>query len=146
MPETPEDRSQWNKRPDGTTKGSGFLGVLSRPDGRVSSELSMGTTDVTGKELDIPTLVPTLTKDEVKSLLASDGDKIPDSIAAKAISHARQRLAQKRPVFADEGEQQYHIYPDLKRVDVPTAGFNDAVIKPMAGHESGGYDWRKAKR
>lgn len=103
------DRSQWDKRADGSTKGDGFLGVLKRPDGRVSSEISYGTTDVTGKEMDIPLLVPTLTPDEVQYLLKADiskPDQIPPGIVSKAVAFARQRVAAGKPVFAQAGESQ----------------------------------------
>src|SRR5689334_1811887 len=58
-------------RPDGTTKGRGFFGPLSRPDGSVSSEISIGV-NIDGRELDIPTLVPTLTESERTWLLTND--------------------------------------------------------------------------
>jgi hypothetical protein len=135
MPEQPTDRSQWNLRADGTVKGNGFLGILPRPDGLVSSELSVGTTDLTGKEMDIPTLVPTLTRDEVQYLLNTPpATRLPASIFRKAIDFARQRMKAGLPVFAQDGEQQFHVYPDIPRVDVPTSGFTDATIKPMASH------------
>lgn len=101
------DRSRWDKRADGSLKGDGFLGVLQRPEGGVSSEISIGTTDVNGKEMDIPLLVPTLTPDEVSTLLSSDLSKpstIPRGIVQKAVAFARQRVAAGKPVFAQAGE------------------------------------------
>ena len=139
MPETPMDRSQWARRSDGSEKGSGFLGLLARPDGRVSSEISIGTTDVDGTEREIPALVPSLTAAEVKTLLSMDNAKVrvPKAIAQKAADFARYRLMRGLPVFAREGEQAYHIYPELKRLEVPTSGFNDAAIRPVASHAQG---------
>jgi len=85
----------FGKRPDGTEKGMGFLGLLERPDGSVSSEISVGV-EIDGKELLIPTLVPTLSPDEVKFLLDMELDgnvkKIPESIMQKAVDHALQRM------------------------------------------------------
>lgn len=97
-------RGQADRRADGSKKGRGFLGPLLRPDGGVSTELSMGTSDVDGVERDIPTLVPTLSGDEVRYLLENEPEAgaVPDSIAAKAIDHARMRQRTGRAVFAPE--------------------------------------------
>jgi hypothetical protein len=47
-------------RADGTKKGTGFLGPLKRPDGMTMTEYSVGV-NIDGKDVEIPTLVPTLT-------------------------------------------------------------------------------------
>lgn len=131
------DQNNWGLRADGSQKGRGFLGVLQRPDGNVSSELSMGTTDVNGSETDIPLLVPTLSRDEVQYLLsAPQGDwqnPTMKRIAAKAVDFARTRLKQGKPFFAQAGEQQTHIYPQFPR-EPEAPGFNDATFRPMASH------------
>jgi len=46
-------------------KGLGYFGKLKRPDGRVSTELSIGLTgpEFNWKETEVPSLVPTLTKE-----------------------------------------------------------------------------------
>lgn len=93
-------------RADGTKKGSGFLGVLTRPDGKVSSEISIGV-NIDGKEVEIPTLVPTLTQQERDWLLTndiSDPKKIPQSIQQKAIDFAKPRLAAGKSPFASAAE------------------------------------------
>ncbi len=92
----------FGRREDGTKKGTGFLGALRRPDGRVSSELSIGT-NFDGKEYLIPSLVPTLTKAEIDSLLK--GGPISDEIFGKAVTHARERLGQGKSPLLEEGEQ-----------------------------------------
>lgn len=92
-------------RADGTPKGPGFLGSLTRPDGSVSSEISIGV-NIDGREIEIPTLVPTLTPQEVQWLLShdvTDPQTIPDGIVQKAIAHARQRIATGQSPFADRG-------------------------------------------
>lgn len=91
----------YGNRPDGTQKNTGFLGELKRPDGGVSTEISVGV-NIGGKEMDIPTLVPTLTKPEIDSLLA--GEKPSDAIVQKAVDHAKQRIADGKSVFADNSE------------------------------------------
>lgn len=103
------DPATWGKRPDGTDKGNGFLGVLQRPDGGVSSEISVGV-QIGGKETDVPLLVPTLTRPELDAILAiPDGDpkffdKLPPGVIDKARAFAEQRLAAGKGVFADASE------------------------------------------
>lgn len=102
------DESKWDKRADGRAKGHGFLGLLRRPDGGVSSEISVGV-EINGKEMDIPLLVPTLTRKEVDTLLKLPVDEnfnrnLPRSIMDKAVAHAQQRLAAGLDVFADSAE------------------------------------------
>lgn len=92
-------------RPDGTPKGRGFLGELKRPDGGVMTEYSVGV-EIDGKEMDIPTIVPTLTKKELDQLLRmKDSDKMPRSIIDKAVEHARKRIAEGKDVFAAPEEE-----------------------------------------
>lgn len=103
-PQTLDDPSMY--RADGSRKGPGFLGALKRPDGKVSSELSIGV-NIDGKEVEIPTLVPTLSKDEVNWLITqdiSDPKKIPISIQQKAVDFARQRMAAGKSPFAQDSE------------------------------------------
>jgi len=92
------------KRRGGGDKGPGFLGVLKRPDGDYSSELSIGV-DINGKEIEIPTMVPTLSREEVKLLLSlKEGQKVPDSIVEKAIQHAKKRMDEGKDVFYNESQ------------------------------------------
>jgi hypothetical protein len=110
-PETPDET--WAPNPqdlrgDGTTKGTGFLGVLKRPDGGVSSELSIGV-PINGKQTDIPTLVPTLYGNEIKYLLSTPEDQIQTAdpklfgrIKQKAIDHAQDRIDQGLSPFAGD--------------------------------------------
>lgn len=75
---------------------------MQRPDGGVSTELSVSSSDLVdkqGKEVLFPLLVPTLTKKEINSLLA--GKKISDVIFNKAINHARNRISKGLSPFAD---------------------------------------------
>jgi hypothetical protein len=88
-------------RNDGTKKGNGFLGVLTRPDGKVSTEISVGV-NIGGKEMEIPTLVPTLTKAEVSYLLS--GKDPTKAIVQKAVDHAEKRIKAGKSPFAEEGE------------------------------------------
>ena len=95
-------------RPDGTQKGAGFLGPLVRPDGKTSTEISIST-DAVGKK-DFPLLVPTLTKDELATILAIPVDdpkffdKVPQSAIKKAETFAEGRLKEGKPLFWQPGE------------------------------------------
>jgi hypothetical protein len=86
-----------NPRPDGTEKSSGFFGALKRPDGKVSTEISIGL-DVDGKQINVPLLVPSLTFEELNYLLQSNVESkdflknLPPSIMDKAYNHAEQRI------------------------------------------------------
>lgn len=110
----------WDKRPDGSQKGNGFLGVLPRPDGSVMSEYSVADSeqlrDAKGGYLDYPTLVPTLKSNELSYLLnMRPGEKLPASIYQKAEAHALARKAQGKPLFAQPGEEDYTIDPEFRR-------------------------------
>lgn len=124
LPAAPIDRSAWDPRPDGTTKGDGFLGVLKRPDGGVMSEYSIADSeklkDAQGHYLDYPSLVPTLTPSEVQTLLKSKpGDAVPQSIKDKAEAYALQRVKQGKSVFAEPGEANTQIFAQIPRADQP---------------------------
>jgi hypothetical protein len=92
------DTSNYGNRTDGTPKGKGFMGELKRPDGGISTELSIGV-NIDGKETEIPSLVPTLTKTETDHLLA--GGKPTPGIVSKATTHAVKRIKNGLSPFAD---------------------------------------------
>lgn len=98
----------YGARNDGTQKGTGFLGELKVPGG-VATEYSMQSQAVTkdGKQIDFPTLVPTLTPDEVDLMvnyIIPNQKTPPESIIQKAIAHANMRIAVGKDVFAQDGE------------------------------------------
>jgi hypothetical protein len=96
----------FGKRVDGTPKGTGWLGVLKRPDGGVSSEISVGI-DIDGNEVQIPLLVPTLEQDEINFLLSQPNNQLDKghpfmkNIMMKAYKHAIGRMQQKQSPFKD---------------------------------------------
>lgn len=119
------DGSHWDLRRDGTKKGDGYLGALMRPDGDVMSEFSIAESENPklrgphGEYRDYPTLIPTLTRREVMTLLhANPEDPLPESIMRKAEAHALARLAKGEPVFAQPGEQHMDMYRQLMRAFV----------------------------
>jgi hypothetical protein len=115
----------YGNRPDKTKKGLGYFGELERPDGTgVMTEYSIGV-PINGKEMDVPTLVPTLTLDEIRLILhLQEGEDMPRSIVHKAIDHAHQRLSQGKPIFATEED----LYAHGGIVDVL---HNDAIEQIM---------------
>ncbi len=118
---------EWEKRADGSDKGNGFLGLQKRTDGsgKVSSEISIGTEDVEpGKEVEIPTMVPTLTPQETQWLLSHDISKVnefPKTIMDKAVDFARSRKAAGLPYFATPAESPTTASPATAPMPAPTA-------------------------
>jgi hypothetical protein len=91
-------------RPDGSRKGSGWIGPHKTESGSDVTEYSIGV-EIDGKQMDIPTMVPTLTPSEVKQVLtAAEYDEFPNkAVVSKAIEHARKMLSEGKSVFAPEG-------------------------------------------
>ena len=88
-------------RRDGSYKGAGWLGPIERPDGYVMTEYSIET-EIDGKKVLIPSIVPTLTKAEIQELLVMTNEKeFPKDIEKKAIEHAKKRLAEGKSPFID---------------------------------------------
>jgi hypothetical protein len=91
-----------NKRPDGTNKGTGWLGKQKNMRGEAVTEYSIGV-EIDGKEVLIPTLVPDLTPSEVQALLDSSatGKELPATVIKKAVDHAIKRMAEGKSPFKD---------------------------------------------
>lgn len=91
-------------RPDGSLKGQGFLGELPMTDGsgKVATEMTVGV-GIGGEEMDIPLIVPTLTKEELDFI--TSGNDVDDStdfgrgIMKKAVDHALERKKQGKPAY-----------------------------------------------
>lgn len=99
--------SEYGLRPDGSEKGRGYLNELKRPDGEVMTEYSIGL-PVEGVEMDVPTLVPSLNIEEIKTLLnLPERGRIPESIVKKAAEHAEKRVKSGKSVWATPEESEY---------------------------------------
>ena len=99
--------NEYGLRPDGSEKGRGYLNELKRPDGGVMTEYSIGL-PVEGVEMDVPTLVPTLNIEEIKTLLnLPERGRIPESIVKKAAEHAEKRVKSGKSVWATPEESEY---------------------------------------
>ena len=110
--------ADYGLRNDGKTyKGTGWLGELKTADGGVATEYTVGV-NIGGKEMDIPTLVPTLTKDEV-DLMVNDiipnKKPVPDAIMQKAADHAKMRLENGQSVFANDGQPTAEDTPSIRQ-------------------------------
>ncbi len=103
-----EDPSMY--RSDGSKKSArGFLGpVKNNVEGGTMTEVSVGM-EINGKEMEVPTMVPTLTKKEIETLanmkLEGNAKNIPESIIMKAKQHALQRIEQGLSPFYQDGEK-----------------------------------------
>jgi hypothetical protein len=99
------------RRADGSLKGRGYLGELARPDGRVSSELSIGLSFDDGIEREMPMLVPTLTNSEVQALLRNED---PSPLVLKKVSEFYwNRMKSGKPAFAAPGGE--HLFQTAGR-------------------------------
>lgn len=114
VPIAPTPVAAMGKREDGSEKGLGFLGLRQRPDGGVSSEISVGV-NLGGKETEIPTMVPGLTGGELNYMLSRPAEQlfrapynklnpIEKSIMDKATAYARGRVTQGLSPFRQPGE------------------------------------------
>jgi len=126
------DHPEWGSggiRKDGTAKGDGFLGVLpiTFPDKKtgVATEYSVGVS-INGKNVDIPTLVPTLSKDQI-SLMTTDiipnHKKVPQDIMKLAVDHAKQRISEGKSPYAGKGEQSKTAVEEAK--EMPSEGMEN---------------------
>jgi hypothetical protein len=103
-----EDPSMY--RSDGSKKSAqGFLGpVKNNAEGGIMTEVSVGM-EINGKEMEVPVMVPTLTKKEIETLanmeLEGNAKNIPESIIMKAKQHALQRIEQGLSPFYQDGEK-----------------------------------------
>ena len=85
-------------RPNGTAKGAGFLGSIPAAGGKTMTELTIGV-NIGGKEMDIPSIVPTLTQAEIQHL--ANGGKPTNDIVNKAVAHAKERMNNGQGVYFD---------------------------------------------
>jgi hypothetical protein len=101
------EQATYGARADGTSKGMGYFGELATSDGGIATEYSEGT-QINGKEIQIPMLVPTLTQEELNYMLHNvipANDRTPDHIFRKALAHAKHRLSQGLSPFATIEDQ-----------------------------------------
>lgn len=112
-------------------KGKGWLGLKKNRNGDDVSEYSIGV-DIDGKQIDIPTLVPTLTKDEISAVLRNSEQEnpavLPQPIVQKAIDHAKPLIMQGKSPFK---EQQANAMDRLNALSEMLYG-NRQLQKPVS--------------
>ena len=113
----PDIASDWpdrgyGLREDKTQKGKGFMGMIKRPNDKLkSSEISVGV-NVDGKEVLIPSMVPTLTKSQLDVLLSlPPGTVPPRDIIQAASKFAQDRISKGLPPFARVDEEGTYPVP-----------------------------------
>ena len=113
MPWSPlPEKDPSSYRQDGSVKGPGWLGPYKNPKGQIVTEYSLGV-ELDGKELDIPSLVPGLTPQEIREVVLG---KVSKSVTDKAVAHARQRIKENKSVWADENDyKRFMSPPKVKR-------------------------------
>lgn len=141
-------------RNDGKTfKGSGWLGELKTSDGGVATEYSAQSdaVKVDGRRIDFPSLVPTLTPEEVKTMtddVIPNHKAAPEGIMQKAVDHALLRLGQGASVWANDGNPPAADRPaymaqraiaDVVPFIKEHEGFRAKAYKCAAGHWTVGY-------
>ena len=104
----------YGTRADGTTKGTGFFGPLEMRDGSgmVATEISIGV-EIDGREVEIPTLVPTLTNEQKDFLLSGGDPRGREDIVNASISHAEKRIEEGLSPFANDGDDGYTNHEGL---------------------------------
>ena len=112
-------------RSDGSEKGLGYFGVLQRPDGDVSTELSIGV-EIDGEEVELPLLVPGLSREQIDHLL--DGNEPSREIVDIAVEHAMSRRRQGLSPFAQDGEQQE---PPQRQEQAQQQPYTDMLVGGM---------------
>jgi hypothetical protein len=95
-------------RSDGSMKGWGFFGPIANEvnGGGPSTEITVGV-EIDGKEMEIPSMSESLTKDQLDRLLSLDlkKDIVPMDIVRTAQKDAVRRLKAGLPVFATKEEE-----------------------------------------
>jgi hypothetical protein len=129
----------YSRRKDGTSKGAGYYGELARPDGGVSTELSIGVL-INGKETELPLLVPTLTKDEINHALA--GKAPTTAMVNKAVDHAKQRWDSGKSQWAEPKDR---LIARPNAVGLPGPNVDLGLREGIASLESRGSGDYKAR-
>jgi hypothetical protein len=92
-------------------KASGYFGELQTPiANNVATEYSVGQ-NINGKGLEMPSIVPTLTRDELEQTLiaAGSGNQPSQSVYDKSLQYAKDRIAQGRSPFWSLPEKQFAV-------------------------------------
>jgi len=89
-----------NRYGTNTPKSSGYFGEIPLQNGSVATEYSVGQ-DIDGKNVEMPSIVPTLTKEELGHVMrsAETGSPLPNSVYEKSLAHAKDRISKGQSPF-----------------------------------------------
>lgn len=118
-------------RKDGSRKSSsGYLGPQkNKVTGQTMTEYTIGV-QIDGKEVEIPSMVPGLTDEEIDAI---KGGKVPSSVAVKAKAHAEKRIAEgKSPFYQDlEEYSDYTTAMDQRLAEVTVPQRDLVPLEPF---------------
>ncbi len=99
-----ESQKNYGNRPDGSAKGTGWMGEIPRPDGTVMTEVTSGV-NIDGKDVNIPLITPRATKDDIEYLKNADVKgkdfykNMPKGLMDRAVDHAVKQMKSGKPVY-----------------------------------------------
>jgi hypothetical protein len=101
-------QTDYGTREDGTPKGNGYFGPLPMQTGKdeVATELSRDS-EVDGKRMLYPLLVPTLKREQIDHLL--NGGEPTREIDDAAFDHAMKRIKEGKSTFAHPDEPWHEL-------------------------------------
>ena len=100
------DPNTWGSRGDGTTKGTGFFGILPANDGRIVTEYGMGF-DYDGKEREVPLINPYQSQAQILEVL--QGKQPTTEMLDNARRWGADRLRSGKSPFIENNEKPYNL-------------------------------------
>ena len=81
-------------------KAEGFFGRIPLSNGDYATEYSVSQ-NIDGKNVEMPSIVPTLTKEELGHVMRSSatGSPLPNSVYDKSLAHAKDRISKGQSPF-----------------------------------------------
>ena len=123
----------YDTRADGSPVGRGFIGAIKDTMANMITEYNV-MVEIEGEQVEIPTLVPTLSKEQLEALMELEGGEVPEEIVMVALEWAAQRLDEELDVHATEDD--YENIPDIRQMmNLPQE--EDEVVHD----EEGDYDY-----
>jgi len=127
-------------------KGSGWLGPIKNDKGQTMTEISVRS-NIGGKQVSYPILVPTLTKKEIKTLQSTDFEgkpqAIPERIRNKARLHAEKQIKKGESPFRESGKNRFFInQARMKKTEKMSEGGIKPDPKVGTGRKPKGSDRR----
>ena len=100
------DPNTWGSRGDGTTKGTGFFGILPANNGRIVTEYGMGF-DYDGKEIEVPLINPYQSQAQILEVL--QGKQPTMEMLDNARRWGADRLRSGKSPFIENNEKPYNL-------------------------------------